>query len=96
MLASSIRVERPIERHIGRLGNLIDDVLRAIKKHLPLDAVCRAVFILSFNPLPIEFFTQYMQSDGFKAIAGIDPGSAAMRRAVGKCVAIGEVVLRHS
>src|SRR5258706_16275418 len=88
VLASSVGIDRPVERHIGRLGNTIDDALRAIEKHLPLDAVDRAVAILSLHPLPIELFAQNVQSDRLKAIAGIDPGSAPMRRAMGKRIAV--------
>ena len=88
VFAAPIWIKRPIEWHIRRLGNLIDDALRSIEKDLPLDALRRAVSVLPFDPLPIDLFAQDMQPDRFKTIAGIQPRSAPMRRTVGQRIAV--------
>lgn len=95
VLATSIRVKRPIEGHVRCLGNLIDDALGAIEKNLPLNAMGGAVFILPFDPLPINLFAKDVKPNRFKAIARIDPGPPPMREAIGERVAVGKVIFGH-
>jgi hypothetical protein len=72
---------------------VIDDPLRAIEKHLPLDAIDRPIAVLLFDPLPVDLFAQDMKPHRLKAIAGIDSRTAPMRRAVGQTIPEGEVIV---
>ena len=77
MLAPSIRIHRPIEGDIGGLRHLIDDALRAVEKHLALDAVGSAILALPLDPLPVQLLPQHMQPHAFKPVAWVQPRSLA-------------------
>lgn len=96
MLAPPIWIQRPIERHIRRCRNAIDNPLRLIEKNLPLNAADFSVFLLAFDPLPIDFFAENMKPHVLEPVPGIDPRPAAMRHAVRQCIPIRKLSLFHT
>ena len=91
MLAAAIWIQRPIKGNVRSRCDAIDDSLRTIEKDVALHAMERSVFILAFDPLPVQFFAEDVKSDGFESIAWVDPGSAPMGWAVGKRVTKREI-----
>ena len=90
MFAAAVWIERPVERHIGSRGNVIDDVLRAIEKDLPFDLVDRSIAFLLLDPLAVEASSpSTCKRTVSKRFPGLIPRPGAlMGRAVGKGVAV--------
>jgi hypothetical protein len=96
VLAPAVGVQRPVEGDVARPRDVVDDPLRAVAEDPPLHPAQRAVLPCPLHHLPVQLLAQDVQADGLEAVAGVEPGPAAVGGTAGERIAVRIVLRDHT